>query len=299
MNTPLLQEGRNPAPPGARTGASAEAIRSHYDLSDDFFRLWLDPRMIYSCALFEGTQDLAAAQTLKLDHHIALADAAGKERVLDIGCGWGAMLEHLVQHAGVGSATGLTLSSSQANFVRGKARAGITVREESWRDHKPEKPYDAIVSIGAFEHFVHPGLRGAEKLAAYREFFRWCADALVSKGRLSLQTICYVAPPDDVERERSAFIGDKIFPESELPLIWEPAAAAEGIFELERLRNDREDYFQTLRHWERNLVARREEAIALVGETAFEDFRRYLRFTATVFKLGYVGLLRMGFVKIA
>ena len=116
-------------------------------------------------------------------------------------------------------------------------------------------------------------------------------------GRLSLQTIAYPAPPSETVRRQSAFIAQRIFPESDLPLIWEPAAAAEGIFELCALRNDREHYFRTLRHWERNLVARHDAAVALVGETEVTDFRRYLRESAAAFKLGVVCLLRMSFVK--
>ena len=280
-------------------GASAEAIRRHYDLSDAFFQLWLDPEMIYSCALFDETSDLAAAQLLKLDHHIEAAAAAGASRVLDIGCGWGGLLNRLVGHAGVKNVVGLTLSPSQASWARGRARSGIEVRQESWRDHKPSEPYDAIISIGAFEHFVHPGIDRTAKLEAYREFFAWCEKALVSGGRLSLQTIAFTAPPGENIRHRMAFIEDSIFPESELPLIWEPIAAAEGRFELIALRNDGEHYYRTLRHWERNLAARQGEAIALVGEAAVENVRRYLRVSAAAFKYRLIGLLRMSFARIS
>jgi cyclopropane-fatty-acyl-phospholipid synthase len=278
-------------------GASPEAIGVHYDVSNEFFKLWLDPEMIYSCALFDGTDDLSHAQISKLDHHIEAAGAAAAARVLDIGCGWGGLLRRLSGHAGVRQAVGLTLSPAQAGWIRRDPRPGIEVREENWRDHRPDEPYDAIISIGAFEHFVHPGMAGAEKLEAYREFFAWCAGALVPGGRLSLQTIAYPAPPSETVRRQSAFIAQRIFPESDLPLIWEPAAAAEGIFELCALRNDREDYFRTLRHWERNLVAKHDAAVALVGEAEVADFRRYLRESAAAFKLGVVCLLRMSFVK--
>ena len=278
-------------------GASSEAIRRHYDLSDEFFQLWLDPGMVYSCALFDGSSDLAAAQIRKLDHHIAAAGASGAARVLDIGCGWGSLLNRLVGHAGVANAVGLTLSPSQAEWARGRALPGVEVRQESWRDHRPVKPYDAIISIGAFEHFVHPGIGAAAKLDAYREFFAWCAKSLTPEGRLSLQTIAFTAPPETTTRERMGFIEDSIFPESELPLIWEPIAAAEGHFELMALRNDGDHYYQTLRQWERNLAARRKEAVALVGEPTFENVRHYLRVSAGAFKFRLICLLRMSFAK--
>jgi cyclopropane-fatty-acyl-phospholipid synthase len=285
------------APTAGRSGASPEAIGRHYDLSDEFFRLWLGPEMIYSCAMFDEAPDLDAAQRRKLDYHIAAAGAAGAARVLDIGCGWGGLLERLVTRAGVRQAVGLTLSPSQARWIRERPRPGVEVREEDWRDHRPDRPYDAIISIGAFEHFVHIGMDSAQKLRVYREFFARCEGLLASRGRLSLQTIAYPAPPSEDYRRRAAFVAEKIFPESELPLIWEPIAAAEGRFELVQLRNDREDYFRTLRLWERNLAACRREAAALVGEEALADFSRYLRESAAAFKLGLVCLLRMSFVK--
>jgi cyclopropane-fatty-acyl-phospholipid synthase len=278
-----------------RAGASPAAISAHYDLSEEFFRLWIGPELIYSCALFDGTDDLAEAQRRKLDYHIAAAGAAGAHSVLDVGCGWGALLNRLVAHAGVKRAVGLTLSPSQAQWVERTARPGVEVRQEHWRDHVPARRYDAIISIGAFEHFVHRGLDSASKLAAYRDFFAFCDRALVSRGRLSLQTIAYGLTPRDVD----PFIFERIFPESELPLIWEPIVAADGKFELMSLRNDREHYFRTLRLWERNLNARRDEAVAIVGEAVFTDFRRYLRDSAAGFQSGLACLLRMSFAKLS
>lgn len=274
-------------------GATAEAIQHHYDLSDDFFGLWLGPERIYSAALFEDGDDLDTAQTRKLDHHIAAAQAAGKERVLDVGCGWGAMLRRIVGHAGAKSAVGLTLSASQAEWGRAHVPPGVEIREESWRDHLPDAAYDAIISVGAFEHFARPGLSPAAKLDAYREFFDFCGRVLKKGGRLSLQSIAYSAsgitlPP---------FIADRIFRESELPLIHEPIAAADPGFELVALRNDREHYARTLVAWERNLMAKRDEAMAMVGEAAVAEHLRYLRVCAMAFKLDTICLLRMTFVK--
>ena len=159
------------APDLERTGASPEAIISHYDKGEDFFELVLGPELIYSCALFEGDDDLAEAQRRKLDYHIEAANAANAKRVLDVGCGWGAMLRRLVDHAEVPHVVGLTLSPSQANWIRRQPRPGLEVVEQDWRDHKPTRRYDAIISVGAFEHFVQKGLDPAKKLDAYREFF--------------------------------------------------------------------------------------------------------------------------------
>jgi cyclopropane-fatty-acyl-phospholipid synthase len=281
------------SPTESATGASPEAIRAHYDVGEDFFRLWLGDDLVYSAALFEGDENLEAAQRRKLDHHIAAAGVTEGARVLDVGCGWGALLRRLVQHARADEAVGLTLSASQAAWIRQMQMPGVEVREEAWRDHRPDRPYDAIISIGAFEHFAKPGLTPAAKLAAYREFFDFCRGGLKEGGRLSLQTIAYVGSGTTLP----AFIADEVFRESELPLIWEPIAAAEHAFELVALRNDREHYERTLRLWQRALTARHDEAVALVGEAAVAHFQRYLKISAMSFKVGAIGLLRMSFVR--
>jgi cyclopropane-fatty-acyl-phospholipid synthase len=288
---PVDREARDASAGSA--GASAEAIRAHYDAGEDFFRLWLGDDLVYSAALFEGGDDLAAAQTRKLDHHIDAAGVRRVARVLDVGCGWGALLRRLTENAGVGHAVGLTLSASQAAWVRGLGLTGVEVREESWREHKADAPYDAIISIGAFEHFAKQGLTGEEKLAAYREFFDFCRANLKMGGRVSLQTIAYVGTGFDLP----PFIGEEVFPESELPLVWEPIAAAGWGFELVAFRNDREHYERTLRHWQKNLTARRGEAVAIAGEATVAHFDRYLKISAMAFRMGFICLTRMSFVR--
>jgi cyclopropane-fatty-acyl-phospholipid synthase len=277
----------------AAAGASPEAIRAHYDVGEEFFRLWLGDELVYSAALFEDGDDLQAAQRRKLDHHIAAAGVSAGSRVLDVGCGWGSLLRRLTKHARGGKAVGLTLSASQAAWIRDTQLPGMEVREESWRDHQPEAPYDAIVSIGAFEHFARPELSPSEKLAAYREFFSFCHRVLKDGGRLSLQTIAFVGS----DGELPAFFASDIFPESQLPRIWEPIVAAEDAFELGALRNDREHYERTLRLWQRTLAERHAEAVALVGEETVERFHRYLKISAMAFKIDKICLLRMSFLR--
>lgn len=279
------------ARPAERTGASPEAIMSHYDMGNDFFRLVLDPEMIYSCALFEDGDDLVTAQRRKLDHHIEAAGAANAAQVLDIGCGWGAMLRRLVDHAGVARAVGLTLSPSQAAWIRDGKNPKIEVLEQDWRDHKPERRYDAIISVGAFEHFVQKGLDPAAKLKSYREFFAYCDSVLAINGKVSLQTIAYS------ERTKVQPLLDKTFPESDLPLEWEPIAAAEGTFSLIAARNDADHYYRTLVLWEQNLLANYDKAVELVGKSNTDEFRRYLRMSAGGFRAGMVSLMRYSFRK--
>jgi cyclopropane-fatty-acyl-phospholipid synthase len=170
-------------------------------------------------------------------------------------------------------------------------RKGLEVMEQDWRDHRPSAPYDAIISIGAFEHFVQKGLPASIKLSSCREFFDTCGRMLKPGGKLSLQTIAYTQPtPPHPYLEQT-------FPESELPMIWEPIAAAEQSFRLIRPQDNGAEYDKTIQIWEKNLKSNFDKAIQLVGEPAAHSFRRYLRLSRIGFKHGIVGLLRMSFVK--
>jgi cyclopropane-fatty-acyl-phospholipid synthase len=277
-------------------GAGSDAIRHHYDVGNEFWQIWLDPTMSYSCAMWEESEkpddDLERAQRRKLDFHVAEAHAAGAARVLDVGCGWGAMLMHLVGCSGVEHAVGLTLSDAQAEYLRAIAPSSVEVLVRNWSDYQPTAPFDAIISVGAFEHFARQGLSPDEHIEAYRRFFRACHEWLKPGGRLSLQTIAYGDIPRD-RGLRDRFIVDEIFPESELPRLADIARAAEMELEIERVRNDRGDYVKTLRAWFDRLRARRPDAIAASSEEVVARYERYLRMFAYSMELGAFNLLRL------
>ncbi len=273
-------------------GASAEAIQHHYDVGNAFYRLWLDPRLLYSCALYEEGDDLETAQVRKLDYHIRESAAAGKERVLDIGCGWGALLNRMVSAHGVREAVGLTLSQEQLDYVRATARPEVKVRLEPWQEHQPDAPYDAIVSVGAFEHFADLEQTPAEKIEGYRHFFRTCHKFLKPGGKISLQTMAYGDMPRD-RKHSDLFIAEEIFPESDLPRLADIALAAEGIFQIELVHNHNQMYARSMREWFDNLRANRAEAVALVGEEVVKRYERYLRTFSYSFELGAFLLYRI------
>jgi cyclopropane-fatty-acyl-phospholipid synthase len=277
-------------------GASAAAIRHHYDAGTAFYALWLDPTMCYSCALWEGADDtLEAAQVRKLEHHIAQAGAQAARRVLDVGCGWGGLLRRLVDVHGVGHAVGLTLSEDQARHVAAFGDPRIEVRLERWERHVPEAPYDAVVSIGAFEHFARPELDEGGKLTAYRRFFERCHAWLRPGGRLSLQTIVY----GDAERaDLSPFFAREIFPESDLPHLHDLVRACHGLFEVRALRNEREHYERTVEAWRRTLGERRAAAVALVGEQQVARYEHYFKLVTIGFHVGTMGLARVALRRI-
>jgi cyclopropane-fatty-acyl-phospholipid synthase len=274
----------------ASPGASAAAIRAHYDVGNRFYDLWLDRTLTYSCALWDGDDDtLDAAQQRKLAYVSESALAGGARRVLDIGCGWGGLLRHLAA-SGVGEVVGLTLSQAQHDFVSGLRPPGVEVRLESWRDHRPSSPYDAIVSVGAFEHFADLDLTDDERLGVYRDFFTRCHDWLTPGGTLTLQTIAY-GPAPFPRRGRLHF--EEIFPESDIPWPAEIFKASERLFEVTAFRNHRDHYIRTLKAWRRKLRAAREAAITEVGEATFDFYERYLVLSAVAFGGRHAVLLRL------
>lgn len=273
-----------------------EAIQFHYDVGNAFYRLWLDSRMVYSCALWDAgiaPDDLESAQQRKLDHHIDEARADAARRVLDVGSGWGALLLRcLERNPQIEYAVGLTLSLEQKNFVDALAarRPALECRLENWLDHRPDKSYDAIISIGAFEHFASPQDDRAARLGKYRRFFQFCADNLKPKSKLSLQTIAYLNLPRE---NASTFMQNEIFPDSDLPYLTEIVEAAHGVMEIQRVRNDRTDYARTCSLWAQRLKARRSEAIAVGGEALVRKFERYLQLSAFGFYQAKLCLLRI------
>ncbi|MFE0136071.1 class I SAM-dependent methyltransferase [Streptomyces sp. NPDC059037] len=276
-------------------GATAESIKHHYDVSNDFFALWLDADLTYTCALWDEGDTLESAQQRKLDHLIEGARAGGARRVLDVGCGWGSLLGRLVHTHGVQQAVGLTLSESQAERLRELALPRTEVRVENWLDHEPAEGYDAIISIGAFEHFARTGLSRTERVAAYREFFERCRDWLPKGGRLALQTNI---KGNNVRMDRQTvrdllFIIDIIFPESEIPALSEVIEAGEKRFDVVSLRNDPDHYSRTCQEWLNRLRANREQAVKCAGEENVANYERYLGATVGHFANRHLGLSRI------
>lgn len=272
-----------------------EAIQFHYDVGNRFYELWLDSRMVYSCAMWprgEYTDDLDAAQVRKLDFHIDQSGAVTARRMLDVGCGWGALLDRTAErNPELERAVGLTLSAEQERHIREfhKAKA-VECRLENWLDHRADDPYDSIVSIGAFEHFAAPGDSRETHIAKYRMFFGFCRAHLRKGGLLSLQTIAYL----NMRREdASKFMNTEIFPNADLPYLQEIIEASAGCLEIVAIRNDRLDYAHTCNLWSRRLKANRSEAIKVSDEATVLRYEKYLQQGSAGFFLGKLSLLRI------
>jgi len=276
------------------SGASTEAIQDHYDIDNDFYKLWLDKSMVYSCALYtDECQSLEDAQLKKIDYHIDNLNLSQKARVLDIGCGWGALLDRLVERFDA-MPVGLTLSQAQHDWIQERIQPTQEVRLENWQNHKAKELYDGIVSIGAFEHFAEFGTNREEKISIYRRFFEKSYQLLQAEGRLSLQTIVYERHHED---NPNNFVKE-IFPESDLPRLSDILKASEQSFEIINIRNDRIHYQKTLQAWYKKLVIAKDEIIDKYGEELYKKYHAYLGIFVIGFKTGTVNLSRICMQKI-
>ena len=284
-------------------GASPAAIMRHYDVSDEYFRLWLGDDLVYSCAWWEPDEQpdaLARAQQRKIDFFAERLQVEGA-RVLDIGCGWGAMLDRFVRVHGAEAGVGITLSPAQASFASTRDVPGVDFRVESWAHHDPSEPYDAIACVEATEHFASDQLSPDEKLAVYREFFRRASSWLRPGGRLGLQAICLDGVGHTGSRPRSGpftdLILERIFSESMSASLSELVLGWETDFELDELHAHPEHYRRTFRAWA--LAHRRHEVRAreLVGEETRRTFARYLAGGEALFRLREQTLYRVVLTK--
>lgn len=280
-----------------------DAIRHHYEVSNEFFRLVLGDSFTYSAGFYEpgedGHAELARAQDRKLDAFAELVGAGPGTRILDIGCGWGTALERMVDVHGAELAVGLTLSRTQVEWIEALGNPRVQVQLSSWEDHEAEAPYDGIVCINAIEHFVRGGLPPREKLKRYRAFFRRCHTLLRPGGRMALHMISIGRPPvgREVLRDMTSVIREE-FDGSHVPYLHELAASIQGLFEVSLVRDDRLDCSRSMRVWRERLIARRDEAVALEGEAVVDRFDRYLEVCTRMFGEGYFNDYRIGLVRI-
>jgi cyclopropane-fatty-acyl-phospholipid synthase len=269
-----------------------EAIRYHYDVSNEFYQLWLDRNMLYSCAYFKDfSDDLDTAQLQKLDLICSNLRLKPGERLIDIGCGWGGLILHAARQYGVG-AIGITISDAQADLVERRIRdAGLEntcrVYRMDYRDLDEIGPCDKLVSIGMIEHV------GEAHLQDY--FAR--AFHVLRPGGLFLNSGIGVEANSPTWTEPT-FTDVYVFPDGELvPIATTLSYAEEAGFEVRSVKNLREHYAFTTRKWLHRLEANAEKARELVGEERYRIWRLYLAGSAYYFEKGWLGLYQTLFCK--
>ena len=269
----------------------AAAIRHHYDVSNDFYRLVLGPTMTYSCAYFRDEHmTLDDAQESKYE---LICQKLGLEpgmRLLDVGCGWGGMVLHAARHHGV-EAVGVTLSPSQHELATKRiAEAGlgdrVEVRVQDYRDIR-DGPFDAISSIGMFEHVG---------LARLEEYFERLLALLPPGGRLLNHGIS--RPRGEGGFDRGSFIDRYVFPDGELHEVGRVVSRMADVgFEVRDVHGLREHYAKTLRHWVSNLEGRWDDAVALAGPGRARVWRLYMAASAVNFESGRTAIHQVLAVK--
>ncbi len=265
-----------------QTGTRAvRHIRFHYDRSNEFYRLFLDPRMVYSCAYFHSPETtLEDAQVAKLNHICRKLDLQPGERFLDIGCGWGALIGHAAVEYGA-MATGCTLSHAQYEHAAARLDGRAHVFECDFREVSGR--YDKIASVGMFEHV---GRRRA------REYFRKMADLLAPDGLFLNHAIA--RPEGVLDDASSLFVRRHIFPGGQLIHLGETIRAAEDSgFEVLDVENLRPHYAMTCRRWGQRLAAKRDAALEFVDESTFRAWRLWLAASALSFQDGWSSIYQV------
>ena len=286
---------RPPAPPDAELTPSGKrhtkerdalAVRHHYDVSNEFFALFLDQSLTYSCAIFSrGAKTLEQAQEEKLELICRKLDLEAGERVLDVGCGWGSFAIHAASRHGT-DVVGITLSKPQAELARQRVfDAGVgdkvEIRVADYRDLEGEQ-FDAIASIGMVEHV------GDEQIDVYAERL---AALLPPDGRLLNHGIARLRHTDP---RAGPFSERYVFPDADpLHLSRIELALERAGFVIEHVEEFAEDYAETLRHWARRLDENLDEAIRLAGPERVRVWRLYLRAARNGFEVGFTSIYQV------
>ena len=268
-----------------------EAIQHHYDVSNEFYGLWLDPRMVYSCAYFKSEGDtLEQAQLQKLDHICTKLQLQPGEKFLDIGCGWGALVMRAAEKFGV-QATGITLSENQHRLANERIRAAglqdrCRVELVDYRDLPGEGVFDKIASVGMFEHV------GLANLPVY---FGTVRRLLRERGLFLNHGITATNIENrPVGMGAGEFIGKYVFPKGELPhlhlAVKEMSAQKLEVRDVECLR---EHYAKTCAFWSDNFERRMPEAVAASNERIARIWRVYLAGCAYGFEQGWISIYQV------
>ncbi|MUM17859.1 SAM-dependent methyltransferase [Mycobacterium sp. CBMA 623] len=267
-----------------------EELQSIYDISNEFFELFLGPTMGYTCGYFERDEmTIDEAQLAKFDLALGKLQLEPGMTLLDIGCGWGAGMQRAIENYDV-NVIGLTLSDEQRKYALDKlgripTRRTIDVRLQGWEEFHGKA--DRIVSIGAFEHFGHE---------RYRAFFQMAYRALPADGIMLLHTITAVhydeakarGVPMTFELARFAkFIMTEIFPGGRLPSVSMVAENATGAgFDIARIHEIGPHYVRTLQLWATALQRHRDQAIATQSEEVYQRYVKYLTGCQRLFREG-------------
>lgn len=282
--------------------ANQQEIEFHYDKDNDFFELFLDKNYrMYSCGIWEDAHTLEEAQISKLRRMSQFSHIQPGATVLDIGCGWGGLLEYALNIRYAAKVVGLTLSSMQFDYIKKHFFDDhLSVHLKSWQAFNTFEKFDSIVSIGAMEHFVSLEERKRNNhIPVYRKFFQKCADLSNETAYLGLQTIVILKNPDTIQSMKDThYLLKYVFPGSVLPEISAIQVAMQGIYEPVELKTQELDYARTLAAWQKRLNHHKIHIIQYYGESLWHHYNHYFDAARRSFENGYVSLLQVSLKKI-
>ena len=281
--------------------STQEEVEVSYDVSNEFFRLWLDEKMNYTCGLYEGTDHLEEAQYKKLEWLHEAAHVDPDKRVLDIGCGWGANLEFLTQKKGVKDAVGITLSRAQHAEITARNMSGVTARVCDYRDFRPDSKFDSVISICMMEHIATPEeVRRGEHIAAYRDYFRRAHEWTHDGAWFGLQTILRNRVPRNRKDLRDiGWVTTEIFPGGLSLRLEDIVMAVNPYWEIMEIKTRRVDYQKTCAEWLRRMQGHEAMIRERWGDKVYDDYHRYLSACVRGFDKHYQSLAQYSLRRIA
>lgn len=261
------------------TSTQAE-IEVSYDVSNEFFKLWLDEYMHYTSASYiTGDETLEQAQLQKCKILADYAEVTPDSLVLDIGCGWGANLEYLVRHRDVKRAHGITLSTAQCDWIHDdKKLPGVKAIVCDYAKYEPEEKYDGLISIEMIDHLCSPEQsRKGMAIELYRKYFSKVAEWVKPGGCFGFQAILRNRMPRTrKDLQDLAFTADVIFPGGLNPRLEELTAAVNPSWEILEMRTQRTCYGKTTAEWLRRMRGHEAFIRDKWGDQLFDEYERYL-----------------------
>jgi len=275
-------------------------VQVSYDVGNEFFRLWLDSRMNYTCGIFDGTDDLDEAQVKKLAFLHDYAHIKPSYAVLDIGCGWGANIQYLAEDRGVKDVHGITLSPAQHEEIMARKVPNLTTHCVSYEDYQPDRKFDALMSICMIEHVCTPEhARQGKAVERYRHYFKKAWEWTKPGAHFGLQTILRNRVPRDRKDLRDiGWVTFEIFPGGITPRMEDIVMGVNPYWEIVEMTTRRLDYKRTCEKWLEGLHRHEKEIRSKWSDKVFTDYDRYLSTCVTGFEKHYQSLAQWSLKRI-
>ncbi len=276
--------------------ATQADIEAHYDVDNDFFALFLDKQYrVYTCAVWDDAQNLEQAQVNKFNRLCSYANIQAGYKVVDVGCGWGGIMNFISDSYLNTQIQGLTISTEQFNFVNSIKKPNVSVDLQPWQSYSaPAQKFDAIISVCAFEHFVSfEDYAASRQRDIYKNFFDWCLNVSTEIAQVALQCIVITRPPSNLMELNDSKYLQKVFPGSALPTISDIQAAIVDKYEISAATRIGSHYVRTLIEWKKRLEINKNVCIERYGQALYDFYIGYFDAAGRCFESGYWDLYQV------